>query len=165
MIIRDFLVYFVIYMLVGGLFILTLIIEKSWVIHKYRKVLPKNKIIIRDKAFFIYTDKAFKKTNKPFIILTLLWPYYGKYIFDVITAAKIIYKCHDDDNKLLLEESTKFNMLASQFITSKAFSYIDEIKNIDEIIEDLKNDTEKIKNNTIDLEEISQLSNKYRKDI
>ena len=154
-----------IYMLVGGLFILTLIIEKLWIIYKYRKVLPKNKRIIRDKAFVIYIDKAFNKTNKPFIILTLLWPYYGKYIFDMIVAAKIIYKCPDDDDKLLLEESTKFNMLASQFITSKAFSYVDEIKNINELIEDLKNDTEKIKNNTIDLEEISQLSNKYRKDI
>ena len=162
MIIRDFLVYFMIYMLVGGLFILTLIIEKLWIIYKYRKVLPKNKRIIRDKAFVVYTDKAFNKINKPFIILTLLWPYYGKYIFDMIVAAKIIYKCPDDDDKLLLEESTKFNMLASQYITSIAFSYVDDIN---ELIEDLENDTEKIKNNTIDLKEISQLSNKYRKDI
>ena len=162
MIIRDFLVYFMIYMLVGGLFILTLIIEKLWIIYKYRKVLPKNKRIIRDKAFVVYTDKAFNKINKPFIILTLLWPYYGKYIFDMIVAAKIIYKCPDDDDKLLLEESTKFNMLASQYITSIAFSYVDDIN---ELMEDLENDTEKIKNNTIDLKEISQLSNKYRKDI
>ena len=161
MTIRDFLIYFMIYMLVGGLFISSLIIEKLLVIRKYYKTLSKNKRIIRDKAFFVYTYKAFNKTNKPFIILTLLWPYYGKYIFDMIVAAKMTYGCPDDDNKLLLEESTKFNMLASQYITSKAFCVANNIDDVDPLLKDLKNDTEKIKNNTIDLEEISELFNKY----
>ena len=167
MIIRDFLVYFMIYMLVGGLFILSLFIEKLLVIKKYYNQLSKNKKIIRNKAFFIYTYKASNKTNKPFIILTLLWPYYGKYIFDMIIAAKMIYGCSDDNDKLLKEGSTKFNILASQYITSQAFCNIDDIdiNNADQSLKDLKNDIEKIKNNSIDVEEISQLLDKYKKDI
>lgn len=166
MTIREFLIYFGVYIVSGALFILLMVVEQYYVYHKYSSQLSDNEKIIRENAAFINNLNRYNKLKNKGIFITLLWPYYGYYIFNILEETKKIYK-PKEINSYIKESNMNFkktvvSMIFYNFVennSSKMFNENDlDFKNIKSL---LMKDCEQILANDFSIKEIKNIADKY----
>ena len=165
---HEFLTWFGLYIVSGTLFIITLLIELTYVHIKYSERLPENEKNIRDNALFINTFNAHNKLKTKTFFIILLWPYYAYHIFDILEQTKKIYK--PEESTLYINESnmnlkkTVVSMLWRMFVEANLSRMIDETQRtyIDNERALLMEDCEHILKDNLSINEINNIVNKYK---